>query len=106
MKRSRDYEPEIPMKRVRESQNVAGKRKRVEIDQQRKRTKTTEDEVQRLRKEKEVHERESLLMRQACFTAGNRIEQLQARVQELEMLLSMQRVQMERIRLNNNITVY
>lgn len=106
MKRSRDYETEIPTKRLRETCNLAGKRKRVEIDQGRKRTKTTEDEVQRLRQEKEKYERDSLLMKQACFEAGHRIESLQRRVQELEMLLSMQRVQMERIRLNNNITVY
>jgi len=51
-------------------------------------------------------EKDNLLMRQACFEAGSTIEELRQRVQHLEMLLSLQRSQMEHIRVNNDVSVY
>ena len=46
------------------------------------------------------------MMRQACFEAGETIETLRQRVTHLEMLLNLQRGQMERIRTSNDISVY
>lgn len=47
----------------------------------------------------ETQAKENEMMKQACFDAADRIAQL-------ETLLKIQRSQMDRIRVNNNITVY
>lgn len=51
-------------------------------------------------------EKDNLIMRQACLEAGETIYQLQQKIKQLETLLSIQRSQMERFRVSNDITVY
>lgn len=58
-------------------------------------------------------EHENKLMKDACFKAGETIEvqrnqilEQNKRIAELETLLKLQRTQMDRIIVNNNISVY
>ena len=51
-------------------------------------------------------ESDNIMMREACMDAGATINALRNKVQHLEMLLNIQRSQMERIRINNDIIVY
>tara|TARA_B110000008_G_scaffold38943_1_gene35717 strand:- start:1548 stop:1859 length:312 start_codon:yes stop_codon:yes gene_type:complete len=59
----------------------------------------TEDYVEKLQKDNQM-------AKQACSHAMVTIDQLQERVRQLEFLLGVQRSQMERFRLNNNVTAY
>lgn len=97
-KRSRDEYVEEASKRMK-NMEVCHKRKMECEYEPRKRHKNWEDYVNKL-------ERENEMMKQACFQAGETIETLQQRVSQLEMLLNLQRSQMERIRINNDISVY
>ena len=45
-------------------------------------------------------------MRNACMEAGVTIESLRQKVKQLEFLLNLQRTQMERHRVDNNVVVY
>jgi len=58
-----------------------------------------EKENQQLKSTLEQWAKENQMMKDACFTAAERIA-------HLETLLKIQRSQMDRIRVNNNITVY
>lgn len=79
---------------------VSHKRKHEEEQVSRKRHRgITKEYVDRI-------EKDNQLMKQACFDAGHAIEKLQNRIKELETLLCIQRTQMERFRINNDITVY
>jgi len=51
-------------------------------------------------------ENDNRIMREACMEAGESICHLQNKIKQLEMLLSIQRSQMERFRVTNDITVY
>jgi hypothetical protein len=51
-------------------------------------------------------ESDNLMMREACMGAGATIDGLRNKVNHLETLLNIQRSQMERIRINSDITVY
>ena len=59
----------------------------------------TEAYVEKLQKDNQ-------LAKAACTEAMASINQLQERVRQLEFLLGVQRSQMERFRLNNNVTAY
>lgn len=59
----------------------------------------TEAYVEKLQKDNQ-------LAKAACTEAMVTIDQLQERVRQLEFLLGVQRSQMERIRVNNNVTAY
>tara|TARA_B100000925_G_scaffold282183_1_gene254785 strand:+ start:503 stop:811 length:309 start_codon:yes stop_codon:yes gene_type:complete len=59
----------------------------------------TEEYIERLQKDNQ-------LAKQACTEAMVTIEHLQERVKQLEFLLNIQRTQMERIRVNNNVIAY
>jgi hypothetical protein len=98
-KRTREYE-EQEVKRFCQHP-VSLKRKCEEEDNGcRKRQKNiTGEYVDRLEKDNRV-------MMEACAQAGHAIDRLNQRVKELETLLHLQRTQMERIRLNNDIRVY
>jgi hypothetical protein len=77
-KRKHEEEPQEPRKRQRQ---------------------VTEEYVSKL-------ESDNQLMCGACMEAGLIIESLRNKVKQLEMLLNIQRSQMERIRINSDITVY
>ena len=97
-KRSReDYDEDHP-KRFKKV-DLCQKRKYEGAYEPRKRQKNWEDYVNKLKGEND-------LMRQACFEAGETIETLRQRINHLEMLLNLQRGQMERFRTSNDITVY
>ncbi len=98
-KRTREYE-EQGVKRFCQHP-VSLKRKCQEEDTRcRKRQRNiTEEYVDRL-------EKDNMIMVEACAQAGRAIENLQNHVKELETLLHIQRTQMERIRINNDIQVY
>ncbi len=97
-KRSRDEYTEDPSKRFK-TLELCQKRKYDGEYEPRKRQKNWEDYVNKLKGEND-------LMRQACFQAGETIGTLQQRVSQLEMLLNIQRSQMERFRINNDVSVY
>jgi hypothetical protein len=97
-KRSRDEYTEDPSKRFK-TLELCQKRKYEGDYEPRKRQKNWEDCVNKLKGENDM-------MRQACFEAGGTIESLRKRVTHLEMLLNLQRGQMERFRINNDISVY
>lgn len=100
-KRSREeWYVEEPIKRMK-NEELTNKRKHEGMDMEpRKRQRhVTEDYINNL-------ERDNQLMRQACMEAGETICQLQGKIKQLETLLSIQRSQMERFRVSNDITVY
>lgn len=97
-KRTRDEYTEDSSKRFK-TLELCQKRKYEGAYEPRKRQKNWEDSVNKLKGEND-------LMRQACFEAGETIETLRQRVTHLEMLLNIQRGQMERFRINNDIYVY
>lgn len=59
----------------------------------------TEEYIEKLQKDNQ-------LAKQACTEAMVTINQLQEKVRQLEFLLNIQRTQMERIRVNNNVIAY
>lgn len=59
----------------------------------------TEEYIEKLQKDNQ-------LAKAACTEAMVTIKNLQERVEQLEYLLKIQRTQMERIRVNNNVTAY
>lgn len=105
-KRSRnDYEPmetieEDYIKKQRH-ESITNKRNRdTEVFEPRKRHRhVTEDYVDKL-------EKDNMMMRNACMEAGVTIESLRQKVKQLEFLLNLQRTQMERHRVDNNVVVY
>lgn len=99
-KRSREDDEFQPCQRSKHHQPIVQKRKNeFEEQEPRKRQRSIADYVDKLEKDNEM-------MRGACFQAGEKISALEQRVKELELFLSIQSSQIERIRLNNNITVY
>ncbi len=99
-KRSRETYFEDDTKRFK-NMVVCNKRKHVPMEEEpRKRQRqVTEEYISKL-------ESDNTMMREACMEAGVTIEGLQNKVKQLEMLLTIQRSQMERIRLNSDIVVY
>jgi ribosomal protein S21 len=104
-KRSRETYLDDTCKRFKEevytTEVYTTKRKHEEEPQEsRKRQRqVTEEYVSKL-------ESDNVMMREACMGAGATIEALRNKVKQLEMLLNIQRSQMERIRINSDITVY
>lgn len=70
-----------------------------EFESRKRQRQVTEEYISKL-------ESDNAMMRQACMEAGVTIEVLQNKVKQLEMLLTIQRSQMERIRINSDVTVY
>ena len=100
-KRSReDWYAEESVKKLKKLV-VSHKRKNedVHMEPRKRQRHITEDYITRL-------ENDNRIMREACMEAGESICQLQNKVKQLEMLLSIQRSQMERFRVTNDIAVY
>lgn len=97
-------------KRKRDDEEINTKRfKRLEVCQKRKFQGEETQTNKRLRSMDQYVEqmdKENKMMRDACFQAGETIDRQRRRIAELETLLTLQRTQMHRLIVNNNITVY
>lgn len=99
-KRSREPHIDETCKRFKEEVYTTKRKHDEDPQESRKRQRhITEEYISKL-------ESDNAMMREACMEAGETIGTLQNRVKQLEMLLNIQRSQMERIRVNNDITVY
>jgi hypothetical protein len=99
-KRSRETYLDDTCKRFKEEVYTTKRKHEEEPQESRKRQRqVTEEYISKL-------ESDNVMMREACMGAGATIETLQNKVKQLEMLLNLQRSQMERIRINSDITVY
>ena len=100
-KRSRnDYEPMEEEDCTKKIKMSLKRNRDTEVFEPRKRHRhVTEDYINKL-------EKDNMMMRNACMEAGVTIETLRQKVKQLEFLLNLQRSQMERYRVNNNVVVY
>ena len=101
-KRNRESPYELENKRAKVDSYATHAQKRKfegEYQSNKRQRVVTEDYVEKLQKDNQ-------LAKAACSHAMVTIDQLQERVRQLEFMLGVQRSQMERFRLNNNVTAY